>query len=391
MNTGSLPEAGAAVQLFEPLAIRDLRLKNRVVVSAMSMYSSRDGFSDDFHLVHIGRFALGGAGLVFMEASAVGPEGCITPGCNGLWLDDHAARLRRITDFLHRFDCAAGIQLGHSGAKGSARRPWHGGTPLNEEDRALRGEQPWPIASASAVAFDKGWAVPHALGKDDIDRLVEAYRHGARRARDAGFDVLELHCAHGYLLHSFLSPLTNQRDDEFGGNLENRMRLPLRIAQVIRAEWPERKPVFVRISSVDGIDVGWTLDESVVFARQLAARGIDAIDCSSGGVILPRDKQLVSRTPGFQVPFAERIRREAGVPTVAVGLILDASHAEAILQRGEADLVALAREILFNPNWPAQAALSLVGEKGWKFWPDQFRWWLERRARQIGDKRIRQN
>lgn len=383
------PSAAPAVMLFEPYRLRGLKLNNRIVVSAMSMYSSQEGFADDFHLVHIGRFALGGAGLVFMEASAVTPEGRITPGCNGLWTDAQLPALRRITDFLHRFGCAAGIQLGHSGAKGAARRPWHGGVPLDAEDRRLRGEPPWPVASVSAEPFDTGWAAPHALSAAQIDELVGCYRDAARRAREVGFDALELHCAHGYLLHSFLSPLANKRDDRYGGSLENRMRLPLRIAREIRAEWPAARPLFVRISSVDGIEVGWAIEDSVAFAKALAACGVDAIDCSSGGLRVPRERQVPARTLGFQVPFAARVRRETGMPTVAVGLILEPQQAEDILRNGEADLVALAREALFSPNWPAQAALSLLGPAGWERWPEQFRWWLERRARQIDDPRVR--
>lgn len=375
--------------LFEPYQLRGLKLKNRVVVSAMSMYSSLEGFSDDFHLVHIGRFALGGAGLVFMEASAVTPEGRITPGCNGLWSEAQIPALRRITAFLHRFGCAAGIQLGHSGAKGSARRPWHGGAPLDAEDQRVRGEQPWRSVSVSSEPFDSGWPVPDALSETQIEDLVKRYRASARLAREAGFDALELHCAHGYLLHAFLSPLANKRDDQYGGTRENRMRLPLRVAREVRAEWPADRPLFVRISSVDGIGVGWSIEDSIQFANALAACGVDAIDCSSGGLRVPREQQVSARKPGFQVEFAARVRREARMPTVAVGLILEPQQAEDILRRGEADLVSLAREALFNPNWAAQAALSLIGPAGWQLWPEQFRWWLERRARQIDDRRVR--
>ena len=375
--------------LFEPYQLRGLKLKNRVVVSAMSMYSSLEGFSDDFHLVHIGRFALGGAGLVFMEASAVTPEGRITPGCNGLWSEAQIPALRRITAFLHRFGCAAGIQLGHSGAKGSARRPWDGGAPLDAEDQRVRGEQPWRSVSVSSEPFDSGWPVPDALSETQIEDLVKRYRASARLAREAGFDALELHCAHGYLLHAFLSPLANKRGDQYGGTRENRMRLPLRVAREVRAEWPADRPLFVRISSVDGIGVGWSIEDSIQFAKALAACDVDAIDCSSGGLRVPREQQVSARKPGFQVQFAARLRREVRIPTVAVGLILEPQQAEDILRRGEADLVSLAREALFNPNWAAQAALSLVGPAGWQLWPEQFRWWLERRARQIDDRRVR--
>jgi 2,4-dienoyl-CoA reductase-like NADH-dependent reductase (Old Yellow Enzyme family) len=229
--------------------------------------------------------------------------------------------------------------------------------------------------------------VPHALDETEIDAVVQSHRRAAARARDAGFDVIELHCAHGYLLHTFLSPLTNRRDDRFGGSLENRMRLPLLVAEAIRAEWPLEKAVFVRISAVDGVDVGWTIEDSIVFARALATRGIDAVDCSSGGMKLPREKQIVARAPGFQVPFAARIRREAAVPTIAVGLIREARQAEEILRAEDADLISLGRELLVDPNWPAQAALALMSEAGWQEWPEQFRWWLERRARLTRDRK----
>ena len=374
-------------RLFEPMVLRGVRLKNRIVVSPMSLYSSHDGLSDDFHLVHLGRFALGGAGLVMMEATSVAPEGRITHGCNGIWRDDHVPPLRRIVEFLHRHGSTAGIQVGHSGPKGSAQRPWHGNGPLREIDLVRRDERPWPIVSASAIPFDDAWPVPHALDETEIDALVQSHRRAAARARAAGFDVIELHCAHGYLLHAFLSPLTNRRDDRFGGSLENRMRLPLLVAEAIRAEWPLEKAVFVRISAVDGVDVGWTIGDSIVFARALAARGVDAIDCSSGGMKLPREKQIVARAPGFQVPFAARIRREAGVPTIAVGLIREARQAEEILRAEDADLISLGRELLVDPNWPAQAALALMPEAGWQEWPEQFRWWLERRARLTRDRK----
>ena len=375
-----------AIRLFQPLRLRGITMKNRVVVSPMSMYASHEGFSDEFHLVHLGRFALGGAGLVIVEATAVSRDGRITHGCNGIWLDAHVSNLRKITDFLHRFGSVAGIQLGHSGPKGAAQRPWHGNGPLGPGDAARRREYPWPVVSSSPLPFDEGWATPRALAEADIDELLRDYRGAARRAREAGFDVIELHCAHGYLLHAFLSPLLNKRDDQYGGSLENRMRLPLRIAEAVRAEWPDDRPLFVRISAVDGVGVGWSIEDSVVFAKALAARGVDAIACSSGGAKLPRGQALVAREHGFQVPFAAHIRRATGVPTFAVGLILEPQQAEDVLRAGDADLVALGREMLFNPNWAAQAALTLRRDTGWKEWPDQYAWWLERRARQLAPR-----
>lgn len=367
--------------LFQPYRLRDLTLKNRVMVSPMAMYSSSDGFADDFHLVHLGRFALGGAGLVMTEASAVSEHGRITAGCNGLWRDEQIEGLRRVTGFLHRFGAAAGVQLGHSGWKGAAQRPWHGGGPLGAQDLEERGEAPWPLVSSSPEPFAEGWAVPHQLNDSDLDGIVEEYRQATRRAVAAGFDLLEVHCAHGYLLHAFLSPLANSRTDDHGGSLENRMRFPLRVVEAVRASWPDGRPLFVRISAVDGVDVGWSIEDSVAFARALARLGVDAVDCSSGGLRVPRDRQVVAREPGFHLPYTARIRREAAIPTIAVGLMRDAGHAEAVLQSGQADLVALAREMLFNPNWAAQAALELQADAGWSLWPEQFRWWLQRRAR----------
>jgi 2,4-dienoyl-CoA reductase-like NADH-dependent reductase (Old Yellow Enzyme family) len=373
--------------LFEPITFRGVTLRNRIVVSPMAMYSSHDGFADDFHLVHLGRFALGGAGLVFTEASAVTEQGRITSGCNGLWRDAQVPQLKRITDFLHRFGSAAGMQLAHSGWKGSTRRPWHGGTRLNQEDITLRGEETWPIVSVGNESFDGLEPGPTALTEGDLAVLLEQYRAATRRAIAAGFDVLEIHAAHGYLLHSFLSPISNKRGDRYGGSIENRMRFPLQVVEAARAEWPADKPLFVRISAVDGVDVGWTIDDSVTFAKALAARSVDLVDCSTGGMKLPRDKNLVARTPGFQVPFAARIRKEARIATMAVGLILDPKQAEAILEAGEADLVAFAREMLANPNFAAQAALDLEGAAGWDLWSDQFRYWLERRARTLKRER----
>lgn len=373
--------------LFDPISFRNMTLRNRIVVSPMAMYWSHDGFADDFHLVHLGRFALGGAGLIFIEATAITAQGRITSGCNGLWLDAQVPQLKRITDFLHRFGSAAGMQLAHSGWKGSTRRPWHGGTRLDEEDVKLRGEQAWPIVSVGNESFDGLAPGPTALTEGDLVALLDQYRAATRRVIAAGFDVLEIHAAHGYLLHSFLSPISNKRDDRYGGSIEGRMGFPLSVVEAVRAEWPPDKPLFVRISAVDGVDVGWSIEDSVTFARALAARGVDLVDCSTGGMKLPRDKNLVARTPGFQVPFAARIRREAQIATMAVGLILEPKQAEEILEAGEADLVAFAREMLANPNFAAQAGLELEGSSGWDLWSDQYRYWLERRAKTLKRER----
>ncbi|MGB6103134.1 MAG: NADH:flavin oxidoreductase/NADH oxidase [Pusillimonas sp.] len=373
-------------RLFSPYHLRSVELPNRIVVSPMSMYSAQEGYADDFHLVHLGRFALGGAGLVMMEATAVQRWGRGTDGCLGIWLDGHVPALRRITTFLHEHGSKAGLQLGHAGPKGSTQRPWHGGGPLTVDDAMQRKEFAWDTVSASAKAVTAGWPAPSSLTPADLDTLVDDWCAAARRAAQAGFDVLELHFAHGYLLHAFLSPLTNDRSDEYGGSLENRMRLPLRIAQAVRKAFPAELPIMVRISAIDGVDIGWSIEDSVALAKSLASLGIDAITCSSGGVVLPKGHVLASRAPGFQVPFAEQVRRAAGIPTVAVGMIRTARQAEDILQQEQSDLVALAREMLFNPNWAAQAALELEDAKGWRWWPEPFRWWLERRARQLAPR-----
>jgi 2,4-dienoyl-CoA reductase-like NADH-dependent reductase (Old Yellow Enzyme family) len=364
-------------QLFEPLTLRGLTLRNRIVVSPMAMYSADEGDTGDFHLVHLGRFALGGASLVFTEAMAVTAAGRITYGCAGLWDDKQAANLQRITAFLHQHGAAAGIQLLHAGHKGSCQRPWEGGAPLRDGG--------WPLVSPSANPFDRDWPQPHALSETELDQLIDDYRKAAERAASAGFDVVELHCAHGYLLHSFLSPLSNVRKDHYGGSLDNRMRFPLRVAKAVRAQWPQDRPMFVRISAVDGVGVGWAIEDSIAFAKALATVGIDAIDCSTGGLRIDRDKQVAARTPGFQVAHAARIRAAAGVPTMAVGLIRSPRQAEEIMREGKADLIALAREMLVNPNWPAEAARELSGGSDWQLWPQQFRYWLERRARSLGE------
>ncbi|MGE0094216.1 MAG: NADH:flavin oxidoreductase/NADH oxidase [Alphaproteobacteria bacterium] len=384
-SESSLPEGRPAL-LWEPVSVRGLTLKNRIVISPMAMYSAHDGLVDDFHLVHLGRFALGGASLVFTEAIAIKKDGRITHGCAGLWDDRQIAALRRITDFLHRFGAAAGIQFCHSGHKGSAQRPWHGGGALGAADVEARKEAPWNTVSVTDTPFDASWPSPAMLSAGDLDAIAADFVGAARRAEKAGFDVIELHCAHGYLLHSFLSPLTNTRTDGFGGDIQGRMRFPLRVIKEVRDIWPQAKPLFVRVSSVDGVDVGWSAEDTVVFAKALRALGVDAVDCSSGGMKLSRQQQLVSRTPGFQVPYAARVRREAGIMSIAVGLIRDPDHAEDILQAGQADLIAIGREALFDPNWAARATLRFGGEAGWAQWPEQFGWWLQRRARQQGEK-----
>lgn len=366
--------------LISPVTLRGLRLRNRIVISPMCQYSATpDGLATDWHLVQYGRFAVGGAGLVFVEATCVTPDGRGTPGDLGLWDDRQIAPLARITAFLRANGAASAIQLAHAGRKGATRRPWHGGTPLDGADAAERGETPWPLVAPSALAMAEGWPVPAALSVAELSQLTDAYVAAARRALAAGFDVLELHAAHGYLIHEFLSPLSNTRNDAWGGDRAGRMRLPLEIAQALRAVWPADRPLFVRVSAVDHVEDGITLEDTVAFARALAQVGVDVVDCSSGGILGGATAARVPRGPGFQVPYAAAVRHEAGIATMAVGLITEPAQAEAILQAGQADLIAIGREALENPNWPLHARRAL-GVPGFDCWPDQHGWWLERRA-----------
>lgn len=369
--------------LFSPLRLRGLTLKNRVAVSPMCQYSAGDGFANQWHLVHLGKFAQGGAGLVFTEAAAVCRTGRITHGDLGIWSDAHAAALAPVTGFLRAQGAASAIQLGHAGRKASMQRPWHGNGPLDAEDRA-RGETPWEVAAPSPVPVAEGWLVPREMTAQDIARTVEDFAAAARRADRAGFDVAEIHAAHGYLLASFLSPASNRRADAYGGGRAGRARLLLETAEAVRAAWPEDKPLFVRVSAVDGADGGWSLDDTVWLAGELGARGVDVIDCSSGGISGSATLGRAAPRPGYQVPYAERVRREAGVMTQAVGLILDPGQAEAIVAEGRADIVAIGREMLADPNWALHAARTLGADDAFAEWPVQYGWWLDRRHRLVG-------
>jgi len=337
--------------LFDPLALRSVTLPNRIGVAPMCQYSATDGLANDWHLVHLGARAAGGAGLVISEATAVSPEGRITPHDLGLWDDGQVAGLARIAAFLAAQGSVPAIQLAHAGRKASTRRPWDGG------GRAVAHEGGWtPIFAPSPVPFDEGWQVPEPLDAAGLDRVVEAFAAAARRALAAGFRAVEIHAAHGYLLHEFLSPLANRRSDACGGSLENRMRLPLRVVEAVRTAWPEELPLLLRISATDWVEGGFVPEEAVAFAREAHRLGVDLVDCSSGGM----DPQArVPLAPGYQVPFAEKVRTEAGVPTAAVGLITDPRQADDILARGQADLVLLGREFLRTPQWPLEAAATL--------------------------------
>jgi 2,4-dienoyl-CoA reductase-like NADH-dependent reductase (Old Yellow Enzyme family) len=366
--------------LFQPISFRGVTAKNRILISPMCQYSAIDGVVNDWHLVHLGKFAQGGAGMVMVEASAVTAEGRITHGDVGLWHDGQTAPLRRIAAFLKGHGAVPAIQLAHAGRKASMQRPWFGNAALDNSDRA-RGDLPWRIVAPSPIALDEGWLTPHQLDIAELGSLREQWRLATLRAVEAGFDLLEVHCAHGYLLHEFLSPLSNRRTDGYGGDRAGRMRYPLEIIETVRAAWPAEKPLSVRISAVDGIDGGLDLADQIAFAGEAKARGVDLIDCSSGGLLGSATAARIPRGYGFQVPFADEIRRQAGIATIAVGLILHPQQAEEILAQGHADLVAVGREALFDPNWPLHAQLALGGQDGEVFesWPQQYGWWLERR------------
>jgi 2,4-dienoyl-CoA reductase-like NADH-dependent reductase (Old Yellow Enzyme family) len=362
-------------ELLSPITLRGLTLKNRIVVSPMCQYSAIDGVATDWHLVHLGRFALGGAGLVFVEATGVEARGRISPGDMGLWNDDQARALSRIADFLRANGAAAGIQLAHAGRKGSTRRPWDGGAELGPED-AARGEGPWETIAPSALRFADNYPLPKAMKTADMGEVIVAFREAARRALDAGFDVVEIHAAHGYLLHEFLSPLSNHRTDDYGGGLHNRMRFPLEVIETVRAVWPKDKPLFLRLSSVDWVEGGLTIEDAVEVAKAAKALGVDVVDCSSGG----NAPAQIPLSPGYQVPFAEAVRKGAEVATMAIGLILDPELAQSILAEGKADLVGLARPALDDPNFALHAVTALTGQRDSSFAPTPAKSGLDRLA-----------
>jgi 2,4-dienoyl-CoA reductase-like NADH-dependent reductase (Old Yellow Enzyme family) len=334
--------------LYQPYTIRGLTLRNRVAMSPMCQYSSEEGFANDWHLVHLGARASGGVGLVIVEATAVTPEGRISPGDMGLWDDRHVEPLARIVRYVESQGAAPGIQLAHAGRKASCEVPWRGGKAIL--DPANGG---WPVVGPSPIPFDESSPTPRELTIPEIDAVVDAFEAAARRALAAGFGMIEIHSAHGYLLHEFLSPLSNRRTDEYGGPMENRTRLVRRVAERIRKVVPDSMPLFARISATDWADGGWDVDQSVALARILRESGVDLIDCSSGALV-PRVK--IPLEPGYQVPFARRIRKEAGIATGAVGLIKEPGHAEKIVEEGDADIVLLGRELLREPYWVLKAA-----------------------------------
>jgi NADPH2 dehydrogenase len=338
--------------LFSPISLRELVLANRVVVSPMCQYSATEGSANDWHVVNLGHYALSGPGLVFFEATHVSPEGRITPRCLGLYDDENEAGMQRVVQFLRRWTKSAiGVQLAHAGRKGGRQVPWEG-------DGHYEGPGAWTPVAPSAVPFQEGWRTPHALDADGMQKVRDDFVAAAQRSQRLGLDTIELHFAHGYLAHQFLSPLSNRRTGRYGGSLENRMRFPLELFDAVRAVWPAAKPLGVRVSATDHVRGGWDLEQTIALAKELATRGCDYIDTSSGGL---SPLQKIDSKPGYQVPYARAVRRASGVPTIAVGAITDPHHAEKIVARGDADMVALARGFIRDPRWTWSAADALGG------------------------------
>ena len=362
--------------LFSELTIKDVTFKNRVVMSPMCQYKAINGFVDDWHYQHYSRFAFSGLGGAFIEATGVAPEGRITHGCTGIWDDNQIEGLKKITKIFKDYDCVCGIQLAHAGRKASFLRPWDGAKPIEED---TGNEKKWQIIGPSSIAVNDQSPTPLVMTQEDIDRVKVQFKEAAIRSLEAGFDMVEIHGAHGYLLHSFFSPISNKRNDKYGGSLDNRMRLGLEIVNLIKKVWPENRPVFFRLSSVDGADNGSTLEENIIYAQKLNESGVDVIDCSSGGIggspILNKSRII----PGFQVPYSEKIKKESGVKTMAVGAIIDPYQAEEIITKGRADLVAIGRELLADTQWVYKAASMFKLPNAKSFLPDSYSFYLQRR------------
>jgi 2,4-dienoyl-CoA reductase-like NADH-dependent reductase (Old Yellow Enzyme family) len=365
-------------QLFTPYTLRGMRARNRVVIPPMQQSTGVDGMATDWHLAHLARFAMGGAGIVFVESTAVEARGRNTHGDIGLWNDDQIAPLARIADALRRDGAVPAIQLGHTGRKAGMQKWWHGHGPLTEAD-AARGEAPWQAVGPSALPVGPGWPTPDEPDTGQVEALVRSWGDAARRAREAGFEALEVHGAHGYLIHQFLSPVANQRTDRFG---QHRMRFALDVAEAVRREWPDDKPLFWRVSLADVADGGLEFEEMVDLLRSLKDRGVDVVDCSSGGGIssYPTQGKSVSNSLKFRAELAGRLREATGLQVMGVGLVIDPQTAEGYLQAREADLIAVGREALYNPNWPVHAEVALGANQDYATWPQQYRMYLVRRA-----------
>ncbi len=375
--------------LFTPFELRDITFKNRIAVSPMSQYRAKDGRANDWHMVHLGRFAMGGAGLVYVEATAVEADGRRTHGDLGLWQDGQIDDLKPITDFISREGAVPGIQLGHAGRKASERRPWHGETPVDDEDISERDESPWKAIAPSSLPYADGWTEPEEMSEADIERVIRSFGEAARRSREAGFKIIEVYAAHGFLVHQFLSPIANRRKDKWGGSDENRRRFAREVARSIRANWPEKYPLAFRLSATDWLDGGIEVGDTVETAKALKAEGVDMIDCSSGGIAGKERPRRMVIEHGFQVPFAEQIGKAADVATMAVGFLWDAQKCEEVITKGEASMIALARELLDDPNWPLRAAGELGAGENHALWPVESGWWLMKRERLLDKLGIR--
>ena len=376
-------------ELFSPFTLRDVTFKNRIAVSPMSQYRARDGHANGWHTVHLGRFALGGAGLVYAEATAVEADGRRTHGDLGLWKDAQIEDLAPIARFISEEGAVPGIQLGHAGRKASERRPWHGETPVDDEDVSERSEAPWTAIAPSPLPYAEGWPEPLEMSETDIERVIASFGEAAGRAREAGFRIIEVYAAHGFLVHQFLSPIANRRSDRWGGSAENRRRFAVEVARSIRANWPEGYPLAFRLSATDWLEGGIEVEDAVATARALKAAGVDMIDCSTGGIGgKDRPRRMVIEQ-GFQVPFAEQVREGAGIASMAVGFLWDAQVCEDLVRAGKADMIALARELLDDPNWPLHAAKTLGANENFALWPVESGWWLMKRERLLSKIGIR--
>lgn len=381
VTDGPVTSAVARPKLFQPLTIRGLTLRNRLVVPPMVHYRCGPGHTcGTFHVVHLGRYALGGFGLVFVEATGVEQVGLINENDLGIWNEAQAESFKPLIEFMRRENTAIGIQLAHGGRKSSSQSAMQGMGPLTEEN-IKAGSKVWQPVGPTAEPVAPGWLMPRQLTTEECRAMPATWARAARNAVKAGFDVIEVHMAHGYMLASFLSPVSNTRNDEYGGDRAGRMRLPLAIVEAVRREMPDTMPLFVRVSSVDGAQGGWNMDDTVVLARELKSRGVDVIDCSSGGIAGASTAAQVTRSLGFQVPFAERVRREVDIPTMAVGLILEARQAEAVVASGQADLVAVGRQSQYNPNIAHHWSHDLGINSRFEDWDPEYGWWLEKRIR----------
>ena len=377
-------------QLFSPYQLRGVTFKNRIAVSPMSQYRAVDGVANDWHLVHLGRFAVGGAGLVYAEATAVTKDGRRTAGDLGLWNDEQIEPLARAMSFIEQVGAVPGIQLGHAGRKSSERRPWHGETPIDKEDVEVRGEHFWDAIAPSPLPYADGWPSPTAMTEATIAETIDAFGQAARRSHEAGVKVIEVYAAHGFLAHQFLSPIANQREDSWGGSPEGRRRFAIEVAKSIRAHWPDDLPLVFRLSATDWLDGGLEVEDTIETAKALKAVGVDMIDCSTGGIGGKERPRRMVIEQGFQIPFAEQVRHGADIATMGVGFLWDAEFCERVIADGKADMIALAREVLDDPQWALHAEAELVHASGHDSWPIESGWWLAKRARLVDKLGLRE-